>query len=188
MRDELKAYADAVRIEHGLNFSVRMGINSGEVVVGRIGDDLRMDYTAQGHTVGLAQRMAALAEAGKALIAGTTIDLVQGYFALRDLGAMNVKGIERPVRVADRRRRVKININTVSWLLADTFCRRVVPADIRTWGTARLDRSCGGSSALAEGTSSPWKTGWPIDLDLCSPVGWYVVRYKALRNFDLGVR
>ena len=40
-----------------LDFSVRMGINSGEVVVGKIGDDLRMDYTAQGHTVGLAQRM-----------------------------------------------------------------------------------------------------------------------------------
>ena len=45
-------------------FAVRIGLNSGEVVVGRIGDDLRMDYTAQGHTVGLAQRMEALAESG----------------------------------------------------------------------------------------------------------------------------
>ncbi len=101
LRDTLKTYADALRIEHGLNFSVRMGINSGEVVVGKIGDDLRMDYTAQGHTVGLAQRMETLAESGKALLAASTIDIVHGYFALRDLGAMNVKGLDAPVRVAE---------------------------------------------------------------------------------------
>jgi class 3 adenylate cyclase len=47
MRDELKAHADAVRIEHGLNFSVHIGINSGEVVVGRIADDLRMGAPLQ---------------------------------------------------------------------------------------------------------------------------------------------
>jgi class 3 adenylate cyclase/tetratricopeptide (TPR) repeat protein len=101
MRDTLKSYADALRVTHGLNFSVRMGINSGDVVVGKIGDDLRMDYTAQGHTVGLAQRMEGLAEAGKALLAGATVDLVQGYFALRDLGAMKVKGVDAPVAVAE---------------------------------------------------------------------------------------
>jgi class 3 adenylate cyclase len=48
LQQELRRYADAIRLEHGLGFSVRMGINSGEVVVGKIGDDLRMDYTAQG--------------------------------------------------------------------------------------------------------------------------------------------
>jgi class 3 adenylate cyclase len=101
LREALKAYADALRVDRGLNFSVRMGINSGEVVVGKIGDDLRMDYTAQGHTVGLAQRMEALAEPGKALLAGDTIDLIEGYFALRDLGRMKVKGVEAPVRVAE---------------------------------------------------------------------------------------
>ena len=46
----------------GISFAVRMGLNSGEVVVGKIGDDLRMDYTAQGHTVGLAARMEQMAE------------------------------------------------------------------------------------------------------------------------------
>src|SRR5207247_909114 len=51
---ELGALAEDVRRESGLEFAVRMGLNSGEVVVGRIGDDLRMDYTAQGHGVGLA--------------------------------------------------------------------------------------------------------------------------------------
>ena len=103
LRDTLKAYADTLRIEHGLNFSVRMGINSGDVVVGTIqtGEALRMEYTAQGHTVGLAQRMEQLAEPGKALLAAGTIDIVHGYFALRDLGAMKIKGVDAPVRVAE---------------------------------------------------------------------------------------
>ena len=67
LRDEIARYATEVKREHGVGFSTRMGINSGEVVVGKIGDDLRMDYTAQGHTVGLAQRMEALAVAGHLL-------------------------------------------------------------------------------------------------------------------------
>ncbi len=57
LREALRAHADEVRCTHATSFATRMGLNSGEVVVGRIGDDLRMDYTAQGHTVGLAQRM-----------------------------------------------------------------------------------------------------------------------------------
>src|SRR5262249_41228052 len=68
LRDELRRYGDELRIGRGLNFSMRMGLNSGEVVVGTIGDDLHMDYTAQGHTVGLAQRMEQLAEAGHAYL------------------------------------------------------------------------------------------------------------------------
>ncbi len=61
LRAELTRYATEVKRIHGVVFATRMGINSGEVIVGSIGDDLRMDYTAQGHTVGLAQRMEALA-------------------------------------------------------------------------------------------------------------------------------
>jgi class 3 adenylate cyclase len=61
LSDELRRYADELRLNRGLNFAVRMGLNSGEVVVGKIGDDLRMDYTAQGPTVGLAARMQQIA-------------------------------------------------------------------------------------------------------------------------------
>jgi class 3 adenylate cyclase len=61
LRDELRRYADDLRRKAALNFSVRMGMNSGEVVVGKIGEDLRMDYTAHGYTVGLAARMEQLA-------------------------------------------------------------------------------------------------------------------------------
>jgi class 3 adenylate cyclase len=98
LRDELRRYAQELRRVHGLDFTVRMGLNSGEVVVGRIGDDLRMDYTAQGLTVGLAQRMEQLAEAGKPYLTDATAALVRGYFALEELGEFRVKGEAAPVR------------------------------------------------------------------------------------------
>src|SRR5262249_48793204 len=72
LRDELRAHAQGVKREHGLTITVRMGLNSGEVVVGKIGDDLRMDYTALGHTVGLAQRMEALADPGSVYLTAET--------------------------------------------------------------------------------------------------------------------
>src|SRR4029450_9887711 len=81
LRDAIARYATEVKRAHGMSFSMRMGLNSGEVVVGRIGDDLRMDYTAQGHTVGLAQRMEALASPGTVLLTAATAKLVAGYFA-----------------------------------------------------------------------------------------------------------
>ena len=62
-----------------------MGLNSGEVVVGKIGDDLRMDYTAQGHTVGLAARMEQAAAAEQILLSGETAARVTGFFGLEDL-------------------------------------------------------------------------------------------------------
>jgi class 3 adenylate cyclase len=78
LRDALRRYADRVRVKRGLSFSTRIGLNSGEVVVGKIGDDLRMDYAAQGHTVGLAQRMEALAEPGTVCLTEHTARLVGG--------------------------------------------------------------------------------------------------------------
>src|SRR5438552_16132655 len=91
--DGLRAYANELRLRRGLNFSARIGINSGEVIVGKIGDDLRMDYTAQGHTVGLAARMEQIAEPGKVYLTAHTAALIQGYFALADLGEMEIKGV-----------------------------------------------------------------------------------------------
>jgi len=99
LRDALRRYADELRVSDGLNFSVRMGLNSGDVVVGRIGDDLRMDYTAQGATVGLAARMESLAEPGKVLLSPHTAELVSGFFRLRDLGAARVRGASEPLRL-----------------------------------------------------------------------------------------
>ena len=92
LRGELRRYAAEFKRTRGFGFAVRMGLNSGEVVVGRIGDDLRMDYTALGHTVGLAQRMEQLADPGCIYLAENTAALVTGYFQLRDLGRFTLKG------------------------------------------------------------------------------------------------
>jgi class 3 adenylate cyclase/tetratricopeptide (TPR) repeat protein len=97
--DELRRYATELRFQRGLNFAVRMGINSGEVVVGKIGDDLRMDYTAQGHVVGLAARMEQIAEPGTVYVSERTARLVTGFFRLADLGALTVKGVSERLRV-----------------------------------------------------------------------------------------
>jgi class 3 adenylate cyclase len=99
LRETLGRYADELRLSDGLNLSLRIGLNSGEVVVGRIGDDLKMDYTAQGHTVGLAARMEQIAAADRAYLSEHTARLVDGYFRLRDLGPLAVKGVTDPVRV-----------------------------------------------------------------------------------------
>src|SRR6266849_6919104 len=103
LRDRLRAYADELRLDPGVNFSFRLGLNSGEVIVGKIGDDLRMDYTAQGHTVGLAQRMEQLAEPGKVYLTEHTAALVAGFFALEDLGPFALKGVRDPVHVFELR-------------------------------------------------------------------------------------
>jgi class 3 adenylate cyclase len=99
LSDALCRYTNELRLSRGLCFSVRVGLNSGEVVVGKIGDDLRMDYTAQGAVVGLAARMQEIAEPGKAYATEHTARLAAGYFRFGDLGSVAVKGVREPVRV-----------------------------------------------------------------------------------------
>lgn len=99
LREELQRYAGELRRDRGLNFSVRIGLNSGEVVVGSVGDDLNVDYTAIGNTVGLASRVEQLAEAGKVCVTAATAALVEGYFGLGELGVYDIKGVDAPVRV-----------------------------------------------------------------------------------------
>src|SRR6516165_351914 len=99
LQRELAAYVAELRRAHGLSFSVRMGLNSGEVVVGSIGEDLGMEYTAIGHTVGLAQRVEQLAAADKVYLSEHTASLVEGYLALNDLGEFQVKGASGPLHV-----------------------------------------------------------------------------------------
>jgi class 3 adenylate cyclase len=101
LRDAARMFASEVRVEHGMPFELRIGINSGEVVVGRIGDDLRTEFTAQGHVVGLAQRMESRADSGHICLSEHTARLVEGYFQLRDLGRTTVKGVSEPVGLFD---------------------------------------------------------------------------------------
>src|SRR5215510_135826 len=81
----------------GEDLAVRMGLNTGLVVVGSIGDNLRMDYTAVGDTTNLALRMVNLAEPGQVVIAEDTHKAVSGYFVTRPLGEWAIKGKAEPV-------------------------------------------------------------------------------------------
>ena len=101
LRERLSRYTDELRLSRGLNFGVRMGMNSGEVIVGKIGDDLRMDYTAQGQTVNLAARMEQIAAPGHIYLTDRTAQHVEGYFRLRDVGQLQIKGVRDDVRVWD---------------------------------------------------------------------------------------
>src|SRR5918994_5230182 len=92
----LDLFAEEVAREDGIDFRVRCGLNSGEVIVGSIGDDLRMEYASIGNTNGLAKRTEALAPAGSTAISRATAGLVEGEFELRGLGEHDVKGVAEP--------------------------------------------------------------------------------------------
>ncbi|MGH7277884.1 MAG: adenylate/guanylate cyclase domain-containing protein [Candidatus Rokuibacteriota bacterium] len=93
----LEEYGRLLREERGIDFRMRIGINSGPVVVGRIGDDLRSDYTAVGDTTNLAARMVALAEPGTIAVTDSSYRLAQSYFTFASLGPVHVKGRQKAV-------------------------------------------------------------------------------------------
>jgi class 3 adenylate cyclase len=99
LRAELAGLSAELRRGRGLHFAVRIGLNSGEVVTGAIGDELTLQYTAIGHTVGLAERVESLAGPNSAFLSADTAELVEGYFDLRDRGRREVQGVSDPVRV-----------------------------------------------------------------------------------------
>jgi class 3 adenylate cyclase/tetratricopeptide (TPR) repeat protein len=99
MQESVTRYAEEARRAHGATVQIRVGLNSGEVVVRAIGNDLHMDYTAVGETTHLAARMEQLAHPGTVLIAPATFDLVEGRIAVKPLGPVPVKGRADPVEV-----------------------------------------------------------------------------------------
>ena len=101
----MQRYGEAVQQQWGVPFQMRVGVNTGLVVVGRIGDDLRMDYTAQGDTVNLAARMQQMAIAGAIWVAEATYRAAAEAFEWQSLGPMGVKGKTAEVGVYELRRR-----------------------------------------------------------------------------------
>ncbi len=99
MQEALKRYADDTRRSHGVEVQIRVGLNSGEVVVRSVGSDLRMDYTAVGQTTHLAARMEQLAPPGTVRLTGETLRLAEGYVEVRSLGPIPVKGLPDPIEI-----------------------------------------------------------------------------------------
>jgi class 3 adenylate cyclase/tetratricopeptide (TPR) repeat protein len=93
----MRRLTEELRYAHGLTVEVRVGLNSGEVVVRTIASDLHMDYTAIGQTTHLAARMEQLASPGTTFLTADTLRLAEGYIEVRPLGVMPVKGLPAPV-------------------------------------------------------------------------------------------
>ena len=92
----MASYGERIRREYGLPFQLRIGLNSGPVMVGKIGDDLRMDYTAIGDTTNLASRMQSLAQPGSILASSDTYRLARDFFSFESFGEIPIKGKEEP--------------------------------------------------------------------------------------------
>ena len=97
MQELIKKYSDEVRRAEGFPLQIRIGLNSGEVVVRSIGSDLHMNYAAMGQTSHLAARMEQMAIPGTILITSQTYRLVEGYVTAKQLGPLVVKGLHTPV-------------------------------------------------------------------------------------------
>ncbi len=99
MQTAIRRYSENLRRAQGLEVQIRVGLNSGEVVVRAIGNDLHMDYTAVGQTTHLAARMEQLAVPGTIRLTSDTSRLAEGFIEVKALGPVPVKGLAEPVAV-----------------------------------------------------------------------------------------
>jgi class 3 adenylate cyclase/tetratricopeptide (TPR) repeat protein len=99
MQEKIAQYAEEVFRSYGVPIQIRVGLNSGDVVVRAIGSDLHMDYTAVGQTTHLAARMEQMATPGTIVLAPATLQLVEGYVQVAARGPVAVKGLPEPVEI-----------------------------------------------------------------------------------------
>ncbi len=97
----IEEYGTAIHKDYGADFKMRIGLNSGPVIVGSIGDDLRMDYTAVGDTTNLASRIESIAGPGTTFVSRHTHRLARDFFEFEEQGRVQVKGKEEPQEVLE---------------------------------------------------------------------------------------
>jgi class 3 adenylate cyclase/tetratricopeptide (TPR) repeat protein len=101
MQESIRRYSEEVRRMHGVEVQIRVGLNSGEVVVRAIANDFHMDYSAIGQTTHLAARMEQLAPPGTIRLTADTLRLAEGWIQVTPLGPVPVKGLSDPVEVCE---------------------------------------------------------------------------------------
>ena len=161
----LRSYGDELTRMRGVQFRVRLGLNTGLVVVGAIGDNLRMDYTAVGDTTNTAARMQQVAEPGRIVVAEPTARLIEPYFELRQLGTFAVKNREQPVAAAELVR-PRPHVSRLSARAAhglSPFVGRDDVVDVldRAWAAARSGR---GQVVLVAGDAGIGKSRLLLEL------------------------
>jgi class 3 adenylate cyclase len=151
MQETVRRYAEEARRAHGVELQIRVGLNSGEVVVRSIGSDLRMDYTAVGQTTHLAARMEQLAPPGSVRLTPETLRLAEGYVAVRSLGPIPVKGLSDPVEIFELTGRAR----------RAHACRRQRCAALHaSSGATPRSNTCAGSSPRAARATAKWSPSW----------------------------
>jgi class 3 adenylate cyclase/tetratricopeptide (TPR) repeat protein len=136
MLEAVQDYAEEARRTHGAAIEIRVGLNSGEVIVRLISDDLHMDYTALGETVHLASRLEGLADAGAGLLSDATLALVEGFVEVRPRGPMSVKGLEQPITVYEL-----VGVGAARTRLQAAVARGLTPFVGRDDERAAIDRA-----------------------------------------------
>jgi class 3 adenylate cyclase len=151
MQEAVRRYSDELRRAQGVEVQIRVGLNSGEVVVRSIGSDLRMDYTAVGQTTHLAARMEQLATPGTARLTGETVRLAEGYVEVRSLGPIPVKGLADPIEIFELTG-------------AGQARTRLQAAALRglthSWAATPKSSTCAESSARRERVAARWPPSW----------------------------
>ena len=147
MLETVRAHAEELRQSHGTDIQIRVGVNSGEVIVRLISDDLHMDYTAMGQTVHLASRLEGLAASGTGLMSTATRALVEGLIDVRPLGPVAVKGLEQPLSVYEL-----VRIGAARTRLQAAAAHGLTPFvgrdDERAVVERALARACGGQGEV----------------------------------------
>jgi len=116
IQNTINEYSEKVKQDFGVDFKMRIGLNSGPVIVGAIGDDLRMDYTAVGDTTNLASRMEDLADSGAIVVSKKTYKIARDFFDFQPMGKVQVKGKDEPqityqlIKVGEIETRIKASV------------------------------------------------------------------------------
>jgi class 3 adenylate cyclase/tetratricopeptide (TPR) repeat protein len=176
MQASVKQYATEVERTHGVPMQIRVGLNSGEVVVRAIGNDLHMDYSAIGQTTHLAARMEQLAAPGSIRLTAETLRLVEGMVQVTSLGLVPVKGLSDPVEVFEligaglaRTRLQALAAQGLTPFVARHTELQALRDSLARAGTGRGqlmailgEPGVGKSRLLAEFLASPCTEGWRI--------------------------
>ena len=165
IRAALQRLDEELREEHGLGFQVRQGINTGLVVVGSVGTDLRMDYTAVGDTTNVAARLEREASPGSILVSDKTRRLVEGYFEFREIGPLNLKGKSKKVVASEilsaKLARTRIDIETDRGLTPLMGREKEIQAVVEAF---KKSKSGSGQIVLLEGEAGIGKSRLLVEL------------------------
>jgi class 3 adenylate cyclase/tetratricopeptide (TPR) repeat protein len=176
MQEAVARHAEEVQRAEGVRVQIRVGLNSGEVVVRTIAGDVRMDYSAVGQVTHIAARMEQLARPGTTLLTDSPATLTLGYVAVESLGDMEVKGLDRPVSVyelmglgpARSRLDAAIDRRLTPFVGRDEELRRLrAITRLTRRGSGRVVGLCGGagigkSRLIHELLETPELRGWRI--------------------------